>query len=243
MLLGQRTKAPLYAGNFYENCYSLKKNVCDTNKKIDLILVGDSQAGSLSGVVERISKDQKLSKLQFWLNGCPYLTTKVAQEIQDDASDNRKCVDFVNLVNQTLIELNPKVVVLANGTYAYRDFTSEKFLENLFEFKRKNNLQTKFLIVEKIPTLNKPLLFMANKLNRNSQSYFYNNFSADFSVDSKMNREALFLVPSEFLCNEHTCSISSKKKILYSDSGHLSTYGADLLRKPLQNKLSMILDK
>ena len=231
-----------------EKCSHLVKQSRGT-----VLLIGDSQAGSISDGVLSATKSLNLDFVVWYNDGCPIFPRPT-----EERSD---CPDYQKSIPEVISTVEPDLIIVANKSSLYGiggvqhgglsiknqddsipDTYSEtiqmwtKGIHEIFQTEVFSN--SKILYFQQVPT-SKPI---SPTLIRRSQS----NSSFDLSFSSNRNqivkeeRQVLegfanieIFDPAETLCPNERCSTSVNGSLLYSDENHLSPFGAEFMSPAL----------
>ena len=218
-----------------------------------VLLIGDSQAGSISDGVLSATKSLNLNFVVWYNDGCPIFPRPT-----EERSD---CPDYQKSIPEVISTVDPDLIIVANKSSLYGmggvqhgglsienqdgsipDTYSETIqmwtegIQEIFQTEVFSN--SKILYVQQVPT-SKPI---SPTLIRRSQS----NGSFDLSFSSNRNeivkeeRQVLerfanieVFDPAETLCPNGRCSTSINGSSLYSDENHLSPFGAKFMSPAL----------
>jgi peptidoglycan/LPS O-acetylase OafA/YrhL len=218
-----------------------------------VLLIGDSQAGSISDGVLSATKSLNLDFVVWYNDGCPIFPRPT-----EERSD---CPDYQKSIPEVISTVDPDLIIVANKSSLYGmggvqhgglsiknqdgsipDTYSETIqmwtegIQEIFHTEIFSN--SKILYVQQVPT-SKPI---SPTLIRKSQS----NGSFDLSFSSNRNqivkeeRQVLegfanieIFDPAETLCPNGRCSTSINGSSLYSDENHLSPFGAEFMSPAL----------
>ena len=233
-LLSPRIATPKYAGDIKASCFQNSGTGCVTGSNLDILLVGDSQAGSLSRVIDEISQELELSYSPYWLNGCPFFPVNTASALEKDSGDNRKCSIYSEATINLIKRASPKIVFIVNSIYAYKDFRDSDFMKFVQFLDNQSSSTTQFILVDKIPSLPKPITLTYSRITKDMPQVFsYSNESTEINFGRSTNSKIRLLDPRFILCDGNLCSFQKNSKILYKDQTHLSVDGARLLKNYL----------
>ena len=233
-LLSPRIATPKYAGDIKASCFQNSGTGCVTGSNLDILLVGDSQAGSLSRVIDEISQELELSYSPYWLNGCPFFPVNTASALEKDSGDNRKCSIYSEATINLIKRASPKIVFIVNSIYSYKEFRDSDFMKFVQFLDNQSSSTTQFILVDKIPSLPKPISLTYSRITKDMQQVFsYSNESTEINFGRSTNSKIRLLDPRFILCDGNLCSFQKNSKILYKDQTHLSVDGARFLKNYL----------
>lgn len=164
-----------------------------------------------------------------------------------DKSGVRKNVKMnVELVIQGLLELKTEIgdsqlVVIGNvpraGVNLYDIFTRPKLL---FE----KNFKPMYYLTRSRPTISESF-----ELNLNTQEQALKVDSLEYTnralkAAAEKTGKFIFIDPFDYLCDKEKCrNIDEEKHLIYSDRGHLSTYGSIFLVGKIKNQLIDLINE
>jgi hypothetical protein len=224
-----------------------------------VLLIGDSQAGSLSDGVKAATESLGVSLAVWYNDGCPVFPRPTLE--RDD------CEAYLKALPELINRLDPSIIIVANKSTLYTTGGAQrggltlakpdgqlpktysesidvwiKGLEMQFDSAPFNG--RKILLVQQVPP-SKPV--SPTLINRNRRNYTFNiNSDVDRNQLIKSELDSLsrfmnitFLDPAQTICPKGSCTIAENGQTLYSDEFHLSTIGA--LR--LQDQLAKAINK
>ena len=226
-----------------------------------VLLIGDSQAGSLSDGVKAATESLGVSLAVWYNDGCPVFPRPTLE--RDD------CEAYLKALPELINRLDPSIIIIANKSTLYTTGGAQrggltiakpdgqlpktysesidvwiKGLEMQFDSAPFNG--RKILLVQQVPP-SKPV--SPTLINRNRRNYTFNiNSVVDRNQLIKNELDSLsrftnitFLDPAETICPKGSCTIAENGQTLYSDEFHLSTIGALRLQDQITTALSKAL--
>lgn len=234
LFLSPRIATPQYAGDLKASCFQNAAPECVNSSNLDILLVGDSQAGSLSQVIDEISQELQLSYSPYWLNGCPFFPVNTASALEKDSGDNRKCSIYSEATIEVIKDANPKIVFIVNSIYSYKNFKGSDFVKFVQFLDNLNLSTTQFILVDKIPSLPKPISLTYSRIMRDvPQVFSYSNESTEIELGQSSISNIMLLNPKSIFCDSNLCLLQKNSKFLYKDQTHLSVDGARVLQNYL----------
>ena len=224
-----------------------------------VLLIGDSQAGSISDGVLSATKSLNLNFVVWYNDGCPIFPRPT-----EERSD---CPDYQKSIPEVISTVDPDLIIVANksslygmggvqhgglsiknqdgsipGTYSETIQMWTEGIQEIFQTEVFSN--SKILYVQQVPTSKpiSPTLIRKSQMN----SSFDLNFSSNRNEIVKEERQVLerfanieVFNPAETLCPNGRCSTSINGDSLYSDENHLSPFGA----KSMSPALGLIIQE
>ena len=218
-----------------------------------VLLIGDSQAGSISDGVLSATKSLNLNFVVWYNDGCPIFPRPT-----EERSD---CPDYQKSIPEVISTVDPDLIIVANKSSLYGmggvqhgglsiknqdgsipDTYSETIqmwtegIQEIFHTEIFSN--SKILYVQQVPTSKpiSPTLIRKSK----SNGSFDLSFSSNRNQIVKEERQVLegfanieIFDPAETLCPNGRCSTSINGSSLYSDENHLSPFGAEFMSPAL----------
>jgi hypothetical protein len=218
-----------------------------------VLLIGDSQAGSISDGVLSATKSLNLDFVVWYNDGCPIFPRPT-----EERSD---CPDYQKSIPEVISTVDPDLIIVANKSSLYGmggvqhgglsiknqdgsipDTYSETIkmwtegIQEIFHTEIFSN--SKILYVQQVPTSKpiSPTLIRKSK----SNGSFDLSFSSNRNQIVKEERQVLegfvnieIFDPAETLCPNGRCSTSINGSSLYSDENHLSPFGAEFMSPAL----------
>lgn len=200
--------------------------------KQNWILLGDSHAGAIQGVLSKIAK-QSNSNLQVW-NKCRFYDPTLSLELNQlfpkwCVDSNSKRIEYIHKFKPNLIFIAYQNGPVTNGdTQMSQDLWQEVFTKTLTTL---NNSASKVVLFSQIPVYEKSPFSdyrysMAREKNLNIEQF--TNLRSQRIFEGELNDKGIFvidLVP--VFCDSIKCT-RFLNNWLYLDTNHLSNYGADL---------------
>ena len=219
-----------------------------------VLLIGDSQAGSISDGVLSATKSLNLNFVVWYNDGCPIFPRPT-----EERSD---CANFQKSIPKLISSIKPDLIVVANKASLYGmgggqhgglsiknadGSTPDTYSETIqmwtdgiqVMFSSEPFVNSKILYVQQVPTSKpiSPTLIRKSQMN----SSFDRNFSSNRNEIVKEERQVLerfanieVFNPAETLCPNGRCSTSINGDSLYSDENHLSPFGAKSMSPALE---------
>lgn len=214
-----------------------------------VLLIGDSQAGTLSDPIAAASKSLNLNFATWYNNGCP-LFPRPTLERPD-------CETYLLALPELIELLNPQIIVIANASTLYTTSgpligavtitkadggipsTYQEAIDTWIQgfattLERSEFIQRKIVIVEQVP----PARFLSPSILRPNVS------TESFNLDSLSDRNLLVTKEkltiknrpnivafdtADYLCPSGKCQFSVNGEDMYYDPLHLTVRGAMLL--------------
>ena len=252
---GCQVTEPIFPLN---KCFLKSPNATET-----VLLIGDSQAGSISDGVKAASELLGVNFAVWYNDGCPVFSRPTLER--------GDCKPYLNALPGLIKSLNPSAIIVANKSTLYTTGGAQrggltipdKFgripstyseaiaawtqgLEEQFNSYPFQN--SKILLIQQVPP-SKPV--SPTLINRNQENYNF-SISADPDRNELVNSEystlssfeyITFLDPADTICPKGSCAVTKNGKTLYSDEFHLSQYGALLLKNQIMDAVSKLLDR
>jgi hypothetical protein len=217
--------------------YNRKKG---ENKSIDIVLVGDSRAEMYSRIIYQISKTNR-SNLAIWTSpGCRLFFDGFAREDQfgECLSRNKSLLNYLE-------KNKPPKIVISQAVY------KDSNLENMkMALSTLSATSSDIFLIQEIPTYRdvetflvaKPILYPKpsnlksvpekdlDNSHRRAQKNFY---------DYAKTLNIVLINPRPIFCEKRLCSRYENNNWLYSDTGHLSSEGANKTIELLNNSIFM----
>jgi hypothetical protein len=226
-----------------------------------VLLIGDSQAGSISDGVKAASESLGINFAVWYNDGCPVFPRPTLE--RDD------CEPFLDALPNLIERLDPDLVIVANMSTLYTTGGTQRggltipdrngeipstyseaidsWVHGLEDqFRNYPYKDLKILLVQQIPP-SKPVI--PTLINKNRKNYNFNLNSApdrnemvkvEYSVLSSFQNIAFF-DPADTLCPKDSCVIAENGNTLFSDEFHLSPIGALRLKSQLMDSLKSLL--
>lgn len=210
------------------------------DKYIDIILVGDSRAEMYSRIIYQISKTNR-SNLAIWTSpGCRLFFDGFAREDQfgECLSRNKSLLNYLE-------KNKPAKIVISQAVYKDSNLKNmKKALSTL------SGISSDIILIQEIPTYRdvetflvaKPILypkppdlkFVSEKdldnSHRSAQKNFY-NYAKTLDI--------VLINPWPIFCEKRLCARYENNSWLYSDTGHLSSEGANKTKELLDTSIFM----
>jgi len=201
--------------------------------KQNWLLLGDSHAGAIQGVLSKIAK-QSNSDLQVW-NKCRFFDPTLSLELNQlfpkwCIDSNSKRIEYIHKFKPSYIFIAYQNGPVANGDRQMsQDLWQEVFTKTLTTL---NKGASKVVLFSQIPVYeNSPFsdhrYSMAREKNSNIEQF--PNLRSQRIFEGELNDQGIFvidLVP--VFCDSIKCT-RFLNNWLYLDTNHLSNYGADLI--------------
>jgi hypothetical protein len=231
----------------------------DTTKTI--LLIGDSQAGSISDGVKAASDSLGVNFAVWYNDGCPVFPRPTLER--------EDCEPFLKALPDLIARLNPSVIIVANKSTLYTTGGAQRggltiakpdgqlpktYSESIgmwikglqMEFSSAPFKGKQILLVQQVPP-SKPV--SPTLVNRNRNNYTFNiNSDQDRNQLIKDEFSSLsgftnmtFLDPADTICPNSSCTIAVNGQSLYSDEFHLSPIGALRLENQLKKALGSLI--
>ena len=226
-----------------------------------ILLIGDSQAGSISDGVKAASETLGVNFAVWYNDGCPVFPRPTLER--------GDCEPFLNALPNLIARLSPSVIIVANKSTLYTtggaqrggltiaksdgqlpktySESIEMWIKGLqIQFSSAPFKSEQILLVQQVPP-SKPV--SPTLINRNRNNYTFN-------IDSDQDRNQLikdefsslsgftnmtFLDPAQTICPKGSCVVAENGQTIYSDEFHLSPIGALRLKDQLVKTLSKMI--
>jgi peptidoglycan/LPS O-acetylase OafA/YrhL len=227
-----------------------------------VLLIGDSQAGSISDGVFSATELLNLNFVVWYNDGCPIFPRPTVER-----SD---CPDFQKSIPELISFINPDLIVVANKASLYGmggvqhgglsiknadgstpdtySETIQMWTDGIQEiFSSASFINSKILYVQQVPTSKptSPTLIRKTSSNSTFDLSFSSNrneiVQAEEQALSGFNDVTLFN-PADYLCPNNRCSASKDENSIYSDEYHLSPYGAQMLAPSIGQVIKQLLN-
>ena len=237
-ILGKNGDIPLNTFRNTENCYEGAHQVpCDEMKralKNELLLIGDSHANALKGVLTEAAILENYSVVHLTNSGC----------FLGQISKDRGCENYGLQISQYLkSHPNSKILVAYRSTNDLLERfgieSRQLFLQNLVEKIGEIDEAHKILLIGPNPEFPDKDLFFSDSIKimqlikysaAKNMNISYMNQQA-FLDDKyyKQNLYTRFVSVINLFCNDKSCSRYSKGQWEYADFNHLSYHGSEKL--------------
>ena len=226
-----------------------------------VLLIGDSQAGSISDGVKAASESLGINFAVWYNDGCPVFPRPTLE--RDD------CESFLNALPDLIQRLSPSVIIVANKSTLYTTGGAQRggltisnqdgqipktyseaiqmWIQGLeTQFRSDLFIGTKVILAQQVPT-SKPV--SPTLINRNQTDYSFSiNSDQDRNQLIKNEKSALsefknvtILDPADSICPTGSCIVVENGQNLYSDEFHLSPAGSLRLQQQLASVLKETL--
>lgn len=229
--------------------------------KNTVLLIGDSQAGSVSDGVKAASETLGVNFAVWYNDGCPVFPRPTLER--------EDCKLFLEGLPKLINELKPKVIIVANKSTLYTTGGVQRGgltitkqdggipktyaesidmwihgLKNQFTNTLFKDYQ--ILLIQQVPP-SKPVTPTIINRNRKDFSFNLNSvpdrnelLSAEHSALSTL-KNLTFLNPADTICPNNSCTIAVNGQSFYSDEFHLSPIGALRLEEQLKKALGSLI--
>ena len=216
----------------------------------DFALWGDSHAGHIAGAVDAVGRDLSLKGLQITSDNClPLLGVEVVLNgaVTDCTARNeaaftllrQHAVRRVFLAGAWVQYIDSADMFLRTSDHLHREHSSSAILRRqLIEtVRRLRDIGIAVVIVGPVPEIgwNVPSVLAASEwrgrpppLGPKFEDYLEQQRQVLPALKEAASAGATIIYPHERLCNA-TCIVRNEQGVLYSDTEHLTTAGADLL--------------
>lgn len=227
-----------------------------------VLLIGDSQAGSISDAILGASNTLKLNFAVWYNDGCP-----VFPRPTEERSD---CEDFQKAIPDLVSIVKPDLVVIANKSSLYGmggvqhgglsirnadgsipdtySETKDMWISGIREmFSTPSFSEIKTIYFQQVPT-SKPLsptLIRRSSTDSSFDLKYSSNRNAIVEGEKKVLKNfknVTVFDPAEYLCKANSCRTFIDGNSLYSDENHLSPYGARFLLPSITKVIQKLLD-
>ena len=227
-----------------------------------VLLIGDSQAGSISDGVLNATNSLNLNFVVWYNDGCPIFPRPT-----EERSD---CADYQKSIPEVISTVEPDLIIVANKSSLYGmgggqhgglsiknadgstpDTYSETIqmwthgIQEIFHTEVLGS--SKILYVQQVPTSKQISPTLIRRSQKNSS--FDLSFSANRNKIVQDEKQALnsfsnvtLFNPADYLCPNNRCSSSIDGNSVYSDENHLSPYGANLLAPSIGQVIKRLLN-
>ena len=226
-----------------------------------VLLIGDSQAGSISDGVKAASESLGINFAVWYNDGCPVFPRPTLE--RDD------CESFLNALPDLIQRLSPSVIIVANKSTLYTTGGAQRggltisnqdgqipktyseaiqmWIQGLeTQFRSDLFIGTKVILAQQVPT-SKPV--SPTLINRNQTDYSFSiNSDQDRNQLIKNEKSALsefknvtIFDPADSICPKGSCIVVENGQNLYSDEFHLSPAGSLRLQQQLASVLKETL--
>lgn len=207
-----------------------------------LLLWGDSHAAHLVPGFRKLQGEMKNFRLaRYTAAGCPAVFAKMPK--------GKECAEVNRFVIDRISALKPEIVVIAGFWYSYGLLKSKKFFWKLDAAaladtvrKAKDAGAKKVIFVGELPAwkifqpiISAELLTTTGELPARTTSHLDpKSLTVDRLLRSAiMEAGAVYISPSEFLCDSSGCEIQTNGIPVFVDKDHLSAAGSLLLVRPI----------
>ena len=231
--------------------------VIENESNRTVLLIGDSQAGSLSDGVKKAASEIGLNFAVWYNNGCPVFP-RPSIERQD-------CPKYLNELPQLINDLDPILIVIANKSTLYTTGGPQRGGVTISKANGKlvNSYQeaiemwgigidevlngTSFrnrnvLLAQQVP----PAIFEGQSLLKPNPANSPFNFNFNVDRNELVSREKSTLKtydhihifdPADFLCRGNKCITTTDSGHVYTDKFHLSPIGSLFLSVPIKSAI------
>jgi peptidoglycan/LPS O-acetylase OafA/YrhL len=217
----------------------------DSKAPHSILLIGDSQAASISRAVIAVSKDKSLKTYVYTHSRCPFVLTSTAnQPINNALNISAQCVLHNSNVLKLVKELDPKFIIIASisseiytipSSSQKREIFRDQIVSSISQLK---NLSRNILFVGAGPEYSE-VKTVIQKLT-GAQGKYLNGFLEDAEYFKKVSKDNFWYLDStEIFCLRNICRNNAKGIWFFSDGWHFNYEGANLL-KP---QIAKILEK
>jgi hypothetical protein len=232
-----------------------------TDEANTVLLIGDSQAGSLSDGVNAATELLGVNFAVWYNDGCPVFPRPTLER--------EDCDPFLKAIPNLISRLNPSVIIVANKSTLYTTGGAQRggltitkpdgqvpktysesidmWIQGLeMQFNSTPLSHEQILFIQQVPP-SKPV--SPTLINRKRDNYKFNiNADPDRNQLIKDERSSLskflnitLFDPADSICPNDSCSISENGQTLYSDEFHLSPFGALRLKDQLIKALKLLI--
>jgi len=226
-----------------------------------VLLIGDSQAGSLSDGVKAATESLGAGLAVWYNDGCPVFPRPTLERTD--------CEAYLKALPELINRLDPSIIVIANKSTLYTTGGAQRggltiakpdgqlprtYSESIDVWIKGLEMQfgsapfkgRQILLVHQVPP-SKPV--SPTLINRNRKNYTF-NINSDLDRNQLIKNELsslskfsniTFLDPAETICPKGSCTIAENGQTFYSDEFHLSPIGALRLQDQLAAAISKAL--
>lgn len=240
------------------------KQPCDYRsnaiKNTEILLVGDSHAGSIINIFLEVSEKNSLIPFTWTTSGCQFINpeeiaTKYGTLL--NAWRNSGCLD-ANLRRAEYIKSHPKVIVVVKNrstAFLRNGFDIDPLAYNSMILSGLSKYSNKIILLGPNPEFPDYDKFFAGKTLLWQQSY-ENIALKNFPLNSMLREPFLddvffesnkskfsnifYLNNIDQFCNFNSCTRWNGNQWLFKDGDHLSYYGSELLRHDLSKVIKML---
>lgn len=226
-----------------------------------VLLIGDSQAGSLSDGVKKATLEIGLNFAVWYNNGCPVFPRP--------SIEREDCPKFLNELPKLIKDLNPTLIIVANKSTLYTtggpqrggvtiskangDLVNsyqeaiEMWVEGIDAVLNGTSFRDRrVLLAQQVP----PAKFEGQSLIKPNPTNSPFNFNFNVDRNELVSREKSTLGfyahikifdPADFLCPENKCVTTTGGGRVYTDKYHLSPIGSLFLSDPIKSAINEAL--
>jgi peptidoglycan/LPS O-acetylase OafA/YrhL len=232
-----------------------------TNEDTTVLLIGDSQAGSVSDGVKAAAESLDINFAVWYNDGCPVFPRPTLER-----SD---CEAYLKALPELINRLSPSVIMIANKSTLYTtggaqrggltiteqdgqlpktySESIEMWIQGLeAQFFSAPFKEEQILLIQQVPPSKRvsPTL-----LNKNLSNYTFdidsdpdrNKLVRDESSSLSIFQHVKLFDPADSICPNGSCTIAESGRSLYSDEFHLSPFGALQLKDQLIDALKLLI--
>lgn len=252
-----RANCEMDGSNFdYSNCF-----VESSGNIGSVLLLGDSQAGSISDGVKKAADELNLNFAVWYNNGCPVFP-RPSLERED-------CLSYLEYLPSVIKEINPSLIIIANKSTLYTTGGPQRggvtiaksngdlvktyseaiqmWTDGLIEVVNSESFVLRnILVIQQVPpTIYEGQTLLKPKL---GDSPFDLRLSADRNELVKMEKSTIgkykhvnFYDPAVYLCPLDRCKTVVEEGRIYTDNYHLSPIGAIFLSDSLKESIGLAI--
>lgn len=226
-----------------------------------VLLLGDSQAGSISDGVKKAADELNLNFAVWYNNGCPVFPRP--------SIEREDCQSYLEYLPNVIKEINPSLIIIANKSTLYTtggpqrggvtiakgngnlvktyDEAIQMWTDGLIEVVNSEPFALRnILVIQQVPpTIYEGQTLLKPKL---GDSPFDLRLSADRNELVKMEKSAInkykhvhFYDPAVDLCPLDRCKTVVEEGRIYTDKYHLSPIGAIFLSDSLKESIGLAI--
>jgi peptidoglycan/LPS O-acetylase OafA/YrhL len=211
----------------------------DSKAPVSILLIGDSQAASISRAVIAVAKTKSLKTYVYTHSRCPFILTSSANHsLKNVLNISQQCISHNVNVLRLIKKLDPKFIVIASISSEIYTFPSSIQKRELFRaqvtssISQLKNSSRKIVFVGAGPEYSE-VTTVIQKLT-GAQGKHLSGFLEDAEFFKNISKDLFWYLDSvEIFCSQNICRNSINGNWLFSDGWHFNYEGANLLKPQL----------
>lgn len=234
-------------------------------KKVDIVLMGDSHGRHYAyGLDKLLVKDRNMSMYVARCSSSIYLPYFVRIDNPNNLSWSKKVLSevlpiiknsngsIVILSESWLSQIERADILDRNGNRMNKKVTIDDIVRGILSLKKMIGKENKLVIIGNVPKVEYNLYdifsrphsseFSPDKYLKSKRSMDVTAFNEKLKRIADETKEFIFLDPQDILCSNDWCrNVDDKKRLIYSDNGHLSIYGSEFVIRGFLPKLTKLI--